>query len=72
MSLECLIIGEEGVKELESKLKKFQSWSNKKQAEKMEENEYKCSSGESKIKNVPMTSDKYISNVKRVLNTHHM
>ncbi len=59
-------IGVEGVKKFEDMLNNFKSWCNK-----------KCSERELpdcnlKRKNVPMTSDKYTSNVKRVFNTHHM
>ncbi len=65
-------IGEEGVKQLEIKLQEFKSWCNNKRSEKQQEKEHQNPNGKRKTRNVPMTSDKYTSNVKRVLNTHHM
>ena len=68
-------IGEEGIKEFESMMKEFQSWCNKKRSEKQideysSDDNFSCV--KKKRKHVPMTSDRYTSNVKRVFNTDHM
>ncbi len=59
-------IGVEGVKKLEEILNEFKTWCNRKRAEK------ETPDSTLKRKFIPMTSDNYISNVKRVFNTHHM
>ncbi len=65
-------VEEEGVKKLESSLKEFRSWCNKKRTETNTEREENFANDDQKKKYVPMTNDKYTSNVKRVFKTHHM
>ncbi len=57
-------IGKEGVKELERKLKEFQSWCNNKCVEKLKNMKRTALVKKRKTKNVPITSDKYTSNLK--------
>ncbi len=68
-------IGVEGIKKFEFMMNKFQSWCNKQRAQKHLGKEFcddNISCSKNRRKHVPMTSGRYTSNVKRVINTHHM
>ncbi len=65
-------IGVEGVQKLDSISNELRSWSNMKHNENKKKREENFVVENLTSKNVPMTSNPYTSNVKRVCNTHHM
>ncbi len=59
-------IGVKGIKKLENVLNEFKTWCNRKRVEK------ETPDSSLKKKFIPMTSDNYTDNAKRVFNTHNM
>lgn len=61
-------VGQEGIKKLELIMNKFKSWCNKNVLKKPKKKNITSLMRPP----VPMTNEKYTSNVKKVMNTHHM
>ncbi len=64
-------IGIKGLKQFELIVNEYKSWYNQKHAGNLSGSIENVSNNSGKRKHVPTTSDKYISNVKRVFNYHH-